>query len=112
MAVALVLYSVMLLYLFAWAFFTTFKSNPEFRLNKIWLPQNWVWNYSFVYENFYVHVTTNLGRIKVYMPQQILNSLLYAIGCALANTIVPFATSYMCAKFRYKFSDIINYDFT
>ena len=76
-------------------------------MNKLGLPEKWVWNYSYVYKMFYVPINTAAGRAKVEMPNLILNSILYAVGCAFFNTLVPCLTSYMCAKYRYKFSSVL-----
>ena len=107
MLTVLIIYSATLLFLLFWAFMTTFKSYQEFRLNKLGLPEKWVWNYSYVYKMFYVPINTAAGRAKVEMPNLILNSILYAVGCAFFNTLVPCLTSYMCAKYRYKFSSVL-----
>ncbi len=107
MLVVLGIYVVVLLFLLLWAFMTTFKSHTEFRLNKLWLPKDPVWNYSFVYQNFTVTIQTAEGNAYVGVPQQILNSALYALGCAFTNTLVPCLTAYMCAKYRYKFSKVL-----
>ena len=104
----LILYAVTFLTLLLWAFTTSFKANSEYRLNKLFLPKNWVWNYGTVFKQFYVFVTTDAGREKVFLDKMFLYALAYAFGCAFFNTLVPCITAYMCAKFRYAFSGIVH----
>ena len=67
MLVFLIVYSLILLGLLLWAFMTSFKSNSEFRLNKIGLPKEWVWNYSFVFNNldtfFFKSISLSIGTL-------------------------------------------------
>ena len=107
MLIFLVIYSLILIGLLLWAFMTSFKSNSEFRLNKIGLPKEWVWNYSFVFENFYVNVSTGSGQKPVYMGTMFINSFLYAFGCGFCHTLIPCITAYACARYNFKFSKVI-----
>ena len=88
---------------------TSFKNQADFRLNVIGLPEKWVWNYSFVFEKFVVPVPTAEGTVAIGMGRMFFNSFLYALGCAFAGTLVPCVTSYLCARFPYKFSKVIYY---
>lgn len=105
--VVLILYVLLLIGLLVWALLTSFKSQTEFRLNVVGLPQTWVWNYSFVFSMFRVPVFTDTGTVYVGMANMFLNSFLYALGCAFAATITPCLTAYLCARFRYKFGKLI-----
>lgn len=91
-----------------WAFFTSFKSNPEFRLNVIGLPKEWAWNYETVFEQFTVRVNTDTGVVNIGMGLMYVYSVLYAVGCAFFNTLVPCTTSYCCARFsHWHFSKLV-----
>lgn len=107
--VFLVFYSVSLVTPLLWALMSSFKNQADFRLNVIGLPEKWVWNYSFVFEKFVVRVPTADGMVAIGMGRMFLNSFLYALGCAFAGTLVPCVTSYLCARFPYKFSKVIYY---
>ncbi len=107
MLVVLIIYSAILLGLLAWALMTSFKDYYDFRLNKIGLPEEWVWNYSKVFNQFYVRISTSTGQEKVYMGQMFVNAFLYSIGCAFCHTLVPCITAYACARFNFKFSQVI-----
>lgn len=102
--VVLSIYVLSMFVLLFWALITSFKSQQEFRINIIGLPEKFVWNYSFVFSKFVYPISTESGTVNVGMPMMFLNSFLYAIGCAFAATITPCITAYLCAKFDYKFS--------
>lgn len=107
MLIVLILYVVSLFIPLLWAFMTSFKGQADFRTNIIGLPKEWVWNYSFVFTKFTWSVPTAAGVKIVGMPMMFVYSFLYALGCAFTNTLIPCITSYMCARFPYKFSKVI-----
>ena len=71
------------------------------------MPEKFVWNYTFVYTKFYVSVLTESGMEVVYMETMFVYSILYSLGCAFFQTLVPCITAYLCARFNYKFSKIV-----
>lgn len=105
--IILVVYVVALCSLLVWAVMTSFKEQFDFRINIIGLPKKWVWNYTFVYNNFFVEIATESGTRPVYMVEQFYNTILYAVGCAFINTFVTCTVAYLCALFPYKFSKFI-----
>lgn len=105
--VMLILYVISLLTPLIWAFITSFKAQRDFRINIIGLPKQWVWNFETVFKQFTVRVNTAEGTVKVGMAQMFLYSVLYAVGCAFFNTLVPCTTAYCCARFKYRFSNLI-----
>ncbi len=105
--VLLIVYAISLLIPLFWGFISSFKDRFEFRLNVIGMPKEWVWNYSVVYDQFIIPVSTPEGQVDIGVGLMFLYGFLYAIGCAFFATLVPCITSYMCAKFKYKFSGII-----
>lgn len=106
--IVLVAYVFLLMGLLLWAFMTSFKTIGDYRLNKIGLPKQWVWNYETVFNQFYVFKTTDTGREKVSMGTMFLNAFFYSLGCAFTNTLVPCFTAYLCSRFKYKFSKIVH----
>ncbi len=101
------LYAVSLIVLLLWAFLTSFKSQADFRLNVVGLPKQWVWNYTFVFGEYAVPIDTSAGRIEIGMGLMFVYSFLYSLGCSVAATLVPCITSYLCARFPYKFGKVI-----
>lgn len=104
---------VLLLYVFSlflplfWALITSFKDQTDFRINVVGLPEKFVWNYTYVFKHFFVQISTENGPEKVWMEMLLLNSFLYAVGCAFFNALVPCVAAYACARFPYKFSNVV-----
>lgn len=105
--VVLSLYVISLFVPLVWAFITSFKKQTDFRVNIIGLPEEWVWNYSYIFKMFYVRVQSPTGLTKISMGEMYINSFLYAGGCAFFHTLVPCITAYACARFPFQFSKVI-----
>lgn len=108
-AIFLALFSVALLYLLLWSFLTSLKAQSEFRLNKLGFPKEWKFsNFKYVYDNFYVEVFGKDGTPKYFMiGGQLLNSILYVMGCSMAQTLTPCIVGYAVTKFNYKFNSVL-----
>ncbi|MBR1676868.1 MAG: carbohydrate ABC transporter permease [Clostridia bacterium] len=118
MLVLLTVYAIMLLYILYWGFITSLKEPWfEFGINKLGLPSDWSdGHYPFRnYVTVFNHLEATPGikvdgvtqLLHIGFPQMLLNTVLYSIGGAFFNTLVPCITSYLCAKYRYKFSKIV-----
>lgn len=107
--IVLIIYTILLFVPLIWAFMTSFKDDiTDFRNNIFGLPKVWKFeNYPIAFFNFYVQVEDGAGYRNVYMPEQFLNSILYAGGSAFFATLIPCITGYLTAKFNYKFSKIL-----
>ena len=106
--ICLILYAVLLFLPLLWALISSLKADIDFRNNLFGLPRNWMFsNYSDAMTGFYVPVETGNTFRNVYMTEQFLTSLLYALGCAFTATFVPCFVGYLTAKFRYKFSSVL-----
>lgn len=101
----LCIYVALLVLPLIWAFITSFKSQSDYRLNILGLPEEWVWNYSYVIENGMMPIGSTGEYATV--PLMFGYTFLYALGCAFTNTLIPCTTSYLCARFPYKFSKIV-----
>ena len=104
--IGLILYVISLVYPLVWSLLTSFKSPAEYRINITGLPEEWIWNYSFVFEKFTVRVWTGKTMLNVGVWQMLLNSLLYSVGSAVCAAFIPCIAAYACAKFKYKTSKI------
>ncbi len=107
MLVGLIAYTICLFGPIIWGIITSFKGQPDFRINVIGLPKEWVWNYGAVYERFSIPVFTADGTVNIPMGEMLINSLIYAIGTAFFSTLIPCVTSYMCACYDYLLSKVI-----
>ncbi len=104
--VILLVYVATLLVALGWAVLSSFKDAFEFDVNPVGLPNKWVFNHQIAFEKFYVEIDREYAP-EVYMPEMLLNSIEYALGCAIMSTITPCIVAYLCAKFKYRFSSII-----
>lgn len=110
LGILLCIYVLSMLALFYWGFITSFKDgmrdltdfarNRGFGFPKIWKTEN----YANVFDKIRMPAepgkTVGFGTILV-------NSLLYALGCAFFKTLVPCLTAYSCARFNFKSSKIV-----
>lgn len=119
LGIILALYTIFLLTLIVWGFFTSVKATLGtknlFRDNKAGLPKGapweWEWkNYSVITEYIYVIVTdsTTLESVKVGMVGMLLNSVYYALGGSLVAVIVPTVVAYAASKTKYKFNAVLD----
>lgn len=106
----LTLYALSMLILFLWGLFTSLKTRSEFRVNKLlWPMQEIAWsNFAFVWQNFsIIKNIEGVGKIKIDIYDQILNSVIYSFGSAFVATIAHCIVAYLTEKFPYKFSKIL-----
>lgn len=107
MLAGLLIYAVCLFLPLLWAIITAFKSQPDFRLNIIGLPEKWTWNFPTIFEEFFIKIDTPEGARNAYVEELLLNSVLYSVGCSFFGTLVPCVTAYLCARYTYKFSKVV-----
>ena len=108
----LIIYSLSMLMLFAWGFFTSVKGKVDWIKDKVWLPEgmpwSWSWsNYLDVINNFSVDVTTSSANVSVNIFGQLVNTLLYSGGSAIIITMAYCIMGYLVCKYNYFFSKII-----
>lgn len=119
MLVVLVLFSVILVGVLFWtvitslkpATFSGFKSGTASTYN---FPETLHFeNYIKVFESFFledVPYPENIGGTRtVYIWDMFAYSLLYCVGCSVIQTIVQCVTAYLCARFQYKLSKVVEY---
>lgn len=107
LGILLLVYVLSMVGLFFWGFITSFKDaylDITFG-NTYGFPKQWLTtNYTDVFEKFTMAAkpgeTAGFSTILI-------NSLLYALGCAFFKTLVPCLTAYSCARFNFKTSKIV-----
>lgn len=100
--------SISLMILFSWSLMTSMKNFKDWTFNKLWFPVDGSFaNFKNAYQYFYVEVLIDKQFRYFYMFDMFVNSLLYAGGCALANTLIPFITAYAVAKYKYRFGKVL-----
>lgn len=104
MFIVLILYSVLLLGMLLWAVMTAFKEPDTFIFNMTGLPDPWYFeNIPYVLENAELEKAQGV----VSFSEIIWNTLVYSIGCSIVNTLVICIVSYLCARYKCKFSKIL-----
>lgn len=107
LGVVLGVYVLSLFWMLGWGLITSLKDDIYFLRHVIGLPDKWMWNnYIRAFNSFLVNVTTSSGIRTVYLEEMFLNSVLYALGCALASTTCACVMAYLSARFAYKFSKV------
>lgn len=101
----LIIYSISIIFLLAWAVFTSLKTNREFLIdqNFFGLPKEFAFeNYKAVFDNFYVRVHRGGELIYIRMLEQLYYTVIYAgLGC-FASAVAPLLVAYACTRFNYK----------
>lgn len=100
--VVIILYTLTMLIPCAWMIITTFKSNLEFRANRFGWPNEFSFdNYANVFSKMYIPITPKAGGSRnVYMPELMLNGLLYASLTVAASLCMQILVAYGCAKYK------------
>ena len=109
--VLLLAFSIFLFALMFWGLVNSLKDRFDFKYNNLFgFPESWMWeHYISVFSHMYKRVEHGLGFRTVYLEEMYLNSILYAGGCAICQTMCACITAYMTSKYRYKFSSVINF---
>lgn len=112
--IVLVVYSLILLSVFIWAFvfsFADFENDIWFSKTKSYLvwPSKWSFdNVAKVYEYMKITVPYYETTRDVMMPEMFLNSVLFALGGSFFVSLAPCMMGYIASKFRFKFNGVID----
>lgn len=99
--IVLAVYSIALITLLLWAVMSSFKTQDAYDIDKLAFPSPFSFeNYSNVLSKMRTYVRTESGSKPVYIETMILNSVLYAGGCALFNTFCTATVAYCTAKYK------------
>ena len=104
----LAIYALSLLYMYFWGVITSLKTNFDFRHNLFGLPQGNIWEWQ--WNNYVVafnEVKVQVGARYVYLFEMLFNSFLYSFLGAFISVFCTWMVSYVCAKFKYKFSSVL-----
>lgn len=108
--IGLIVFSIFACMIFVpmlWAVFTSFKAKNDFDSNFFGLPQKWVLtNYETAFKFFRVQ-NRDTNNVPVYIPEMLLNTVLYAGVGTLFCVICHYIVAYCTAKFPYKLSKFI-----
>lgn len=118
MLIVLVVYSLSLIGLLVWGVSASLKplfgKDVAYMYTKYKLIPKQVTfeNYKVAFENIKVDIYRKVDantqtRGTAGMSEMYYNSVLYSVGSALIATTVPCIVAYLCARFRYRFSNLI-----
>ena len=104
-------FTIFLFALMFWGLINSLKDRFDFRGNNLFgLPSEWMWDhYVLAFTHMKIVIEQGLGFRTVYLEEMYLNSILYAGGCAIFQTMCACITAYMTSKYKYKFSAVINF---
>lgn len=101
-------YALSLVVPLVWALISSLRHNSDFYDNMFGLPNPvTIINYVYAYVHFSYPIVTETGRQTIMFPQLVTNTLVYALGCALMQTITPYVMAYITGRFKCKFSNLI-----
>lgn len=104
----LLIYSVSLLIPFVWGLITSLKTNQDFLLKPMGLPEEWKFeNYRVAFNYIFVPIKIGETRGYVMLTQMFGNSILYSFGCAFMATITPCVVAYLVQKYPFKFGKYV-----
>lgn len=106
--VFLVIYAALLLYPYLLALNSAFREWGDFTDNIFGFSRLTLSNFVSVFKEFNYPVTLADGTPGAfYFDGLLINSVLFAVGCAAAATLCPCIVGYATAKFPYKFSSFL-----
>lgn len=108
----LAIYSLALLSMYFWGFFTSLKSIPQFRSNVYGLPKGlpwkWEWaNYGWAYKNMSVTIYSDGVRQDVGLIGMATNSIIYAFIGPLISISTTWLIAYLTSTYKKPLSKII-----
>lgn len=106
--VLMALYALSLIVPLVWALISSLRHNSDFYDNMFGLPNPvTIINYAYAYVHFSYQVTGASGIHTAMFPELVSNTVIYALGCALMQTVTPYVMAYLVARFKCKFSSLI-----
>ena len=110
--ILLIIYTVVLFTPIVWSIIASFMDNSDFN-NFFGTLKAYdhgikytIDNFVYAWENVTITSTTSTDSV-FYIPDLLINSVLYSLGCASAFTICPVIVAYVTARFKYGFSKIV-----
>ena len=106
--VLMAIYAVSMILPLVWALITSLRNNSDFYDNMFGLPNPvTIINYAYAYVHFSYPLTDAMGQHLIKFPELVSNTVVYALGCALMQTVTPYAMAYLVARFKCRFSSLI-----
>ncbi len=102
--IVILVHCLLFCFLLYWILVSSLKHRLDFRYNLFGFPSGeWGIQWDNFVKGFNIfYVPINNGRDEVYFFQMMLNSFLYAGGCAIVSVATKFVVAYVCATNRDK----------
>ena len=108
LGVALALYSLLLILMLYTTVTVSLKSLFEFQTNLFGIPRKPDFsNYKKAFDNMYVTIPWGAYNRNVGLAEMLVNSVLFAVGCAFTSTFVPCVVAYVVAKVNTRFNKVL-----
>lgn len=109
MFVLLLVQSLTVIFALYWMFSTSLKSQINFGVDNIGLPTKYRFdNYAKAFEYLSVQIKEAGGYRKIYLPELLWNSVLFAVGHTVISVAAHAVAAYVLAKFnKFRFVRII-----
>ena len=108
----LVLYVVSLFAILLWALMKSFQSETDFIMQGASvsaIPKEWTFaNYIRAFDKIYYKLPMSKGGRTIYFGEMLMNSMFYAVGCALIATFVPLIVAYAVSRCKVWFNKVLN----
>lgn len=103
-SIILIAYSATLIYALVWGFLTSLKSRTDFTMNLFGFPSRWRFdNYAAAFNKLFLTVDSK----KIYMPQLLFNSVVFAGGQTLLTVFSTAMCAYVCNKYKCKVTNLM-----
>lgn len=105
----LLIYSASLIFMYAWGFYTSLKTNYQFRSNMFSLPSGWPWEWEWANykEAIELFSYTTPGLKQINFLDMLKNSLIYSTLGPFIKTMCTWLMAYICARFPYRSSKVL-----
>lgn len=95
------IYSLLLVFLFIWALFSSFRTHENFREEPLRMLSKFrLTNYKYVFNSLKISYYKGKAKVTVGLDTMFANSVIYAGGGALIQTFFTAAVAYCCAKYK------------
>lgn len=94
---------ILLLFLYVWSFYTSFKTVPQFYRDRIWPTAPWTWsleNYVKAFDLFNILLLTETGLYRVGLIHMFINTLTYCAISVGVGITTKWAMAYVLGRFK------------
>lgn len=107
-AILLGIYSAVMIFMFVWALYNSFKTSLNFDIDCVGFPRKFTFdNYVNALQGIRMQANINGTDYYIYFFEMLFNSVVYSVGCAFFATLTPCLVAYVTAKYKVKFNKVV-----